>query len=62
MSRKDEVREFLISRRAHVTSEQAGIPDTGRERRVPGLRREEVAMLPGVSLDGSASAATGDQL
>ena len=51
MSRKDEVREFLISRRAHVTPEQAGIPDTRGERRVPGLRREEVAMLAGVSLD-----------
>ncbi|GAB2893176.1 helix-turn-helix transcriptional regulator [Streptomyces mayteni] len=51
MSTKDEVREFLISRRANVTPEQAGIPDFGGERRVPGLRREEVAMLAGVSLD-----------
>lgn len=51
MSRKDEVREFLISRRAHVTPEQAGLPDFGGERRVPGLRREEVADLAGVSLD-----------
>ncbi|MGW0201484.1 helix-turn-helix domain-containing protein [Nonomuraea sp. NPDC003201] len=51
MSRKDEVREFLISRRAHVTLEQAGLPDFGGERRVPGLRREEVAMLAGVSVD-----------
>lgn len=51
MSTKDEVREFLISRRAHVTPEQAGLPDYGGERRVPGLRREEVAMLAGVSLD-----------
>ncbi|MGW6504102.1 helix-turn-helix domain-containing protein [Nonomuraea angiospora] len=51
MSRKDEVREFLISRRAHVTPEQAGLPDYGGERRVPGLRREEVAMLAGVSVD-----------
>lgn len=51
MSRKDEVREFLISRRAHVTPEQAGLPDYGGERRVPGLRREEVAMLAGVSID-----------
>lgn len=49
MSRKDEVREFLISRRAHVTPEQAGLPDFGGERRVPGLRRAEVAMLAGVS-------------
>ncbi len=51
MSRKDEVREFLISRRAHVTPAQAGLPDFGGERRVPGLRREEVAMLADVSLD-----------
>lgn len=51
MSRKDEVREFLISRRAHITPEQAGLPDFGGERRVPGLRREEVAELAGVSLD-----------
>jgi transcriptional regulator with XRE-family HTH domain len=51
MSTKDEVREFLVSRRAHLTPEQAGLPDFGGERRVPGLRREEVAMLAGVSLD-----------
>jgi transcriptional regulator with XRE-family HTH domain len=51
MSRKDEVREFLISRRAHITPEQAGLPDYGGDRRVPGLRREEVASLAGVSLD-----------
>jgi transcriptional regulator with XRE-family HTH domain len=51
MSTKDEVREFLVSRRANVTPEQAGIPHFGGERRVPGLRREEVAMLAGVSLD-----------
>lgn len=51
MSTKDEVREFLVSRRANVTPRQAGLPDLGGERRVPGLRREEVAMLAGVSLD-----------
>jgi transcriptional regulator with XRE-family HTH domain len=51
MSRKDDVREFLISRRAHITPAQAGLPDYGGERRVPGLRREEVALLAGVSLD-----------
>ena len=50
MSKKDKVREFLISRRAHVTPEQVGLPDVG-ERRVPGLRREEVATLAGVSVD-----------
>jgi transcriptional regulator with XRE-family HTH domain len=51
MSKKDDVREFLISRRANVTPEQAGLPGGGGERRVPGLRREEVAMLAGVSTD-----------
>jgi transcriptional regulator with XRE-family HTH domain len=51
MSKKDEVREFLISRRANVTPEQAGLPSTGGERRVPGLRHEEVAMLAGLSTD-----------
>src|SRR5947208_10982340 len=51
MSKKDKVREFLISRRAHVTPQQAGLPDGGGERRVPGLRREEVATLAGVSVD-----------
>ena len=51
MSTKDEVREFLVSRRANVTPQQAGLPDLGGERRVPGLRRAEVAMLAGVSLD-----------
>jgi transcriptional regulator with XRE-family HTH domain len=51
MSRKDDVRESLISRRAHITPARAGLPDYGGERRVPGLRREEVAMLAGVSLD-----------
>ena len=51
MSRKDDVREFLISRRANITPAQAGLPDFGEQRRVPGLRREEVASLAGVSLD-----------
>jgi transcriptional regulator with XRE-family HTH domain len=41
---------FLRARRALVTPEQAGVPDVG-VRRVPGLRREEVAMLAGISAD-----------
>jgi len=45
-----EIAEFLTTRRANVTPEQAGLPDHGR-RRVPGLRREEVASLAGVSID-----------
>ncbi|HWU30031.1 MAG TPA: helix-turn-helix transcriptional regulator [Microbacterium sp.] len=50
MSSKDEAREFLTSRRAHVTPAEAGVTDWGEERRVPGLRREEVADLAGVSV------------
>jgi transcriptional regulator with XRE-family HTH domain len=46
---KQEIREFLTSRRAAVTPEQAGLPTYG-PRRVPGLRREEVAVLAGVSV------------
>ncbi len=47
-----EVREFLSSRRARLTPDQAGLPAYGRgNRRVKGLRREEVAMLAGVSID-----------
>jgi transcriptional regulator with XRE-family HTH domain len=45
-----EVREFLISRRAKLTPRQAGLPASG-SRRVPGLRRSEVAALAGVSVE-----------
>ncbi|MCU1480414.1 MAG: family transcriptional regulator [Subtercola sp.] len=48
---RSEIREFLSSRRARITPEQAGLPAYGGNRRVPGLRREEVAMLTGVSVD-----------
>src|SRR6202044_1231949 len=41
---------YLRARRALVTPEQAGLP-AGGSRRVPGLRREEVAMLAGISAD-----------
>lgn len=51
MPTRNEIREFLISRRAKVTPEQAGLPAWGGKRRVPGLRREEVALLAGVSVD-----------
>ncbi|MGW7210766.1 helix-turn-helix domain-containing protein, partial [Streptomyces sp. NPDC054837] len=45
-----EIREFLGTRRARVTPEQAGLPLYGGERRrVTGLRREEVALLAGIS-------------
>jgi transcriptional regulator with XRE-family HTH domain len=46
-----EIREFLASRRAKLTPEQVGLPAGGGKRRVPGLRREEVAVLAGVSTD-----------
>jgi transcriptional regulator with XRE-family HTH domain len=46
---KQEIREFLTSRRARITPDQAGIASYG-PRRVPGLRREEVAVLAGVSI------------
>lgn len=45
-----EVREFLTTRRAKITPEQAGIPTSG-QRRVPGLRRSEVAALAGMSVE-----------
>jgi transcriptional regulator with XRE-family HTH domain len=46
-----EVREFLSSRRARISPEQAGLPAYGGNRRVKGVRREEVALLAGVSID-----------
>jgi transcriptional regulator with XRE-family HTH domain len=46
-----DIREFLSSRRARITPDQAGLLAYGGNRRVPGLRREEVAMLAGVSVD-----------
>ncbi|GAB3389992.1 helix-turn-helix transcriptional regulator [Humibacter soli] len=51
MTTQSDVREFLSSRRARITPEQAGLPIFGGNRRVPGLRREEVALLAGVSVD-----------
>ena len=50
VNNRAEVREFLTSRRAKVTPHQAGLPETG-QRRVPGLRRSEVAALAGVSVE-----------
>jgi transcriptional regulator with XRE-family HTH domain len=48
---RNEIRQFLTSRRAKITPGQAGLPVYGANRRVPGLRREEVALLAGVSVD-----------
>jgi len=47
---RQEVREFLTTRRARITPEQAGLPATGA-RRVPGLRRSEVATIAGLSVE-----------
>jgi transcriptional regulator with XRE-family HTH domain len=49
MDTRNEIREFLTSRRARITPQQAGLATYG-SRRVPGLRREEVAVLAGVSV------------
>ena len=51
MSNQESVKDFLSSRRAKITPDKAGLPAYGGNRRVPGLRREEVAMLAGVSVD-----------
>jgi transcriptional regulator with XRE-family HTH domain len=50
MDTREQIREFLTSRRARITPEETGLPSYGA-RRVPGLRREEVAILAGVSVD-----------
>ncbi|AEK42280.1 helix-turn-helix domain-containing protein [Amycolatopsis mediterranei] len=50
MDNRQEVREFLVSRRAKISPDRAGLP-AGGNRRVPGLRRSEVAMLADVSVE-----------
>lgn len=50
MDNRAEVRDFLTTRRAKVSPHDAGLPDVG-QRRVPGLRRGEVAALAGVSVE-----------
>jgi transcriptional regulator with XRE-family HTH domain len=69
MDARDDIREFLISRRGKITPEQAGLPDYGSKRRVTGLRREEVSMLAGISVEyytrlerGNASGVSEDVL
>ncbi|HEX8344415.1 MAG TPA: helix-turn-helix transcriptional regulator [Actinoplanes sp.] len=52
MDNRDEIRDFLTTRRERLSPEQAGLPFFGGgKRRVKGLRREEVAMLAGMSTD-----------
>ncbi|MFD8809130.1 helix-turn-helix domain-containing protein [Streptomyces sp. NPDC059597] len=50
METAKEIKDFLTTRRAKITPDQVGLPVAGR-RRVPGLRREEVALLAGVSAE-----------
>jgi transcriptional regulator with XRE-family HTH domain len=50
MVNRDELAGFLRARRARVSPRDAGLPETGR-RRTPGLRRQEVAQLAGMSVD-----------
>ncbi|WNM30795.1 helix-turn-helix transcriptional regulator [Streptomyces sp. Li-HN-5-11] len=59
MDNRDEVREFLTSRRAKITPERAGLP-AGSRRRVPGLRRSEVAALADMSVEYSAKLERGN--
>ncbi|MDJ0385731.1 helix-turn-helix transcriptional regulator [Streptomyces sp. G-G2] len=49
-NQRTELGEFLRSCRARLLPEDVGLPDYGRHRRVPGLRREELAQLAGVSV------------
>ncbi|GGF54411.1 transcriptional regulator [Marmoricola endophyticus] len=51
MSAGTDLKEFLSSRRARITPEQAGLPVYGAHRRVTGLRREEAALLAGISVE-----------
>jgi len=69
MDTKGEIRDFLVSRRGRITPEQAGLSAFGRNRRVSGLRREEVALLAGISVEyftrlerGNANGASEDVL
>src|SRR6478736_6285358 len=60
MDNRDEVKAFLRSRRAKISPEQAGLTAYNRNRRVPGLRRGEVADLAGVSVEYYARLERGD--
>lgn len=51
LDRRAELGEFLRSRRARLSPAEVGLMDHGTRRRVPGLRREELALLAGVSVD-----------
>ena len=57
--RREDLRNFLRERRARITPEDAGLP-AGRRRRVPGLRREEVAAIAGIGISWYTSLENGD--
>jgi transcriptional regulator with XRE-family HTH domain len=66
---RGEIRQFLVTRRAKITPEQAGLRFYGGNRRVPGLRRAEVALLAGISIEyytrlerGNATGVSGEVL
>lgn len=59
---RSEIRDFLVTRRARITPEQVGLPSAGGRRRVPGLRREEVAVLADVSTEWYTRLVTHRQL
>jgi transcriptional regulator with XRE-family HTH domain len=69
MDVKNDIREFLTSRRARIKPEDVDLPNYGGHRRVAGLRREEVALLAGISVEyytrlerGNAEGASADVL
>ncbi|GAA2760776.1 helix-turn-helix domain-containing protein [Actinopolymorpha rutila] len=51
MDNRSDIRDFLATRRARLSPERVGLPSGSGRRRVPGLRREEVAVLAGVSTE-----------
>jgi hypothetical protein len=57
---RNEIRDFLTSRRAKLKAADVGLPDYGT-RRVPGLRREEVAVLAGVSAPSFRAGSRSDE-
>src|ERR1700760_1121114 len=60
MDNRAEIKAFLSSRRAKISPQQAGLSAYSRNRRVPGLRRSEVADLAGVSVEYYAQLERGD--
>ena len=60
MDNRNEVKAFLSSRRAKISPEQAGRAHYSRTRRVPGLRRSEVADLAGISVEYYSQLERGD--